>query len=101
MAGGDLTVESELGKGTTVTATMQLTHLNRPPMGDMVETMVCILMSNPEINFIYTHRINGKCYRFDSTKFERLVDDSGTMNFTALNQIKKSIQKGLDEIGKS
>lgn len=98
MAGGHLTVESELGKGTRVTAKMQWGHINRPPIGDMVETMMCILMSNPIVHILYMHRIDQNSYRFDSAEFDQFVEESGAIKFTVLNQMRTSIQLGLDKI---
>ena len=42
-AGGSLRIESELGKGTKVTATFQYHHIDRKPLGSMVETMMTLL----------------------------------------------------------
>ena len=46
-------IESEVGVGTTVTAVFGLTHLDRPPMGDLAGTLVLTIAAHPEIRFIF------------------------------------------------
>jgi hypothetical protein len=48
-AGGRLRIESELEKGTTVVATFQYQHIDRKPLGDVIETMTTLLLGNPEL----------------------------------------------------
>ncbi len=43
-AGGRLRIESELEKGTKVVATFQYHHIDRKPLGDMIETMTTLLL---------------------------------------------------------
>ena len=46
-SGGELIIESEVGMGTVVTATFGLHHLDRPPMGDLSETVSLVMSGNP------------------------------------------------------
>jgi signal transduction histidine kinase len=49
-AGGAMKVESEPGKGTKVTATFKLGHIDRKPLGNLNETIKCLKITHPEIN---------------------------------------------------
>ncbi len=60
MCGGQLTIESEVGKGTTVTAQMEQDHIDRPPLGDMPSTLMTLFSSHPEIAFTYRYQYRGK-----------------------------------------
>lgn len=51
-AGGSLSIESTIGVGTTVTAKFGLSHIDRPPMGDLANAYVLLLGANPDINLI-------------------------------------------------
>ena len=55
-AGGSFSIESKKGKGTKISATFQLSHIDRQPMGDMGQTMITLILGNPEIDFIYIHK---------------------------------------------
>lgn len=50
-AGGTLEIESARGKGTTVVAVFRLSHIDRKPLGNLEETMRCLKMTHPEVNF--------------------------------------------------
>jgi anti-sigma regulatory factor (Ser/Thr protein kinase) len=54
--GGKLEIASQPAHGTTVTATFQLSHPDRKPLGDVAETLRTILAGRPELDlhFEYT-----------------------------------------------
>lgn len=53
ITGGNLTVESEPGKGTAIKALFYSDHIDMKPVGDMDLTMDLLKMSHGEINFVY------------------------------------------------
>jgi anti-sigma regulatory factor (Ser/Thr protein kinase) len=79
--GGALTVESSPGKGTTVTATFQHSHLDRAPLGDMTSTLMGILMRGAtggaqDFDLHYVHRVSGAnmsaaTFEFDTVEIKR------------------------------
>jgi len=54
---GSLTVTSTLGCGTVVEALYQHSHLDRPPLGKISETIKSIVIANPKLHFIYYHTV--------------------------------------------
>lgn len=65
-AGGDLSLYSVPGEGTTVTATFQLSHVDRKPMGELAKTLEVLMIAHPEIHFRFLHRRNSHENRIDS-----------------------------------
>ncbi len=63
---GNLELDSRNGEGTTVRATFGFSHPDRKPMGDILETIRTLVVSHPEIDFLYEHRKNDSIYRFDT-----------------------------------
>ena len=53
--GGCLSVKSEKGKGTTVTAVYDLTHIDLRPLGDVNGTIRCLKATHPEIDLRYEY----------------------------------------------
>ena len=49
--GGHFFMESEQGRGTTVTAVFLTSHPDCKPLGDMDETMTCLTSAYPDIVF--------------------------------------------------
>ncbi|MGQ9620245.1 MAG: ATP-binding protein [Bacteroidales bacterium] len=54
-ADGTMKIESEPGKGTRITATFKLGHIDRKPLGNLNETLKCLRITHPEINITFTH----------------------------------------------
>lgn len=55
---GYLKIDSQPGRGTVVEAVYRRSHLDRPPLGNMVETVKMLLVANPQLDFTYSHVVN-------------------------------------------
>ena len=64
--GGKMELKSIPNEGTTTKATFRLSHPDCKPMGDINETIRTLIMSHPEINFVFEHRKDNSIYRFDT-----------------------------------
>jgi len=59
-AGGRVELESRQGRGTKVTATFRLSHIDRRPLGDLEETLRCLRGTHPEVSISFAYdRSNG------------------------------------------
>jgi len=65
-SGGKMDVSSRPNEGTRVRATFRLSHPDCKPMGDLAETIQTLVLSHPEINFVFEQKTNGSIHRFDS-----------------------------------
>lgn len=72
--GGSLDIQSEKGKGTTVTAVFGLTHLDRPPMGDLAGTVVLTVSAYPDIHFVFHYKTDEIDYTFDTDEVNEALD---------------------------
>ena len=98
-AGGTLRIESNLGKGTRVTATFQYHHIDRKPLGSMVETMMSLLLGNPELDISYTHKKEGGSYTLSSQWLKEQFQDQSLTNPEVIQRVRKLLQEGLAQIG--
>lgn len=73
--GGSFTIDSEVGKGTTVTAVFVLSHIDRMPLGDISSTIHTLIVYHPETDFIYTYRYNDKSFCLDTREFKEILGD--------------------------
>lgn len=60
---GNLTITSQSGKGTTLQATFQHSHIDRAPLGDIVGTLLAIILSE-RCDVHYVHRVDGREFTF-------------------------------------
>lgn len=65
-ANGRLDIQSNPGKGTTIKAVFQHSHIDRKPIGDMGQTLLTLVIGNPGVDLAYTHRKNSNRYRLDT-----------------------------------
>jgi anti-sigma regulatory factor (Ser/Thr protein kinase) len=63
---GRLSVETEPDAGTKVKATFLYSHIDRAPVGDMAATITTLIRGNPQIEFVYTHIIDGEEFTVDT-----------------------------------
>jgi hypothetical protein len=71
--GGDFSIQSILGKGTIVKAVFGLSHIDRMPLGDMTSTILALITSNINTDFLYTYDINGKKFVLDTREFHKIL----------------------------
>jgi len=65
-AGGNLEVTSEPGKGTEVRARMVLDHIDRPPLGDINETLKMVIAINPGVIFDIAYTVDDETETFST-----------------------------------
>lgn len=73
MTGGSFAIESEPGRGTTVTARFVPSHIDMMPLGDMNETVLLLITCNPDIDFVYESRSGGSCFTLDTRELREAL----------------------------
>lgn len=73
MTGGDFSIDSTLGKGTTVRASFGLTHIDRPPMGDLAGTLFSLVLLNEQIDFVIECVCNDDTFQVDTREIKKTV----------------------------
>ncbi len=94
-AGGSVSLNSELGKGTTITAEFKKNHLNRAPLGDIAETIVNLVISNIDIHFFYIHRTDLGRFSFDSYWIYARMAEQVCSIYEIVEPAKEHIKKNL------
>lgn len=96
--GGKVTIVSALGQGTTINATFGHSHLDRPPLGDMAETISLLLVANPDIHFIYQHTTGVGGYLLDTEELKQILEGVPLTHPEILLGIQNLIRENLKEI---
>ena len=68
MCAGRFQIRSAANAGTTVTATMQRSHVDRPPLGDLNATVLALCAANPAVDVQLHYRNDGHRFDFSSVK---------------------------------
>jgi len=96
--GGRLEVLSQEGKGTVISATFELDHFDRAPLGDMGETMAVLIGANPGVDFVYDHRVDGQGYRLSTREMREVLGTASLDDPRVHDFIRLDVQEGLKKI---
>jgi len=66
MCGGTFHVRSAPGQGTSITASMRLAHVDRPPLGDLNGTILALCASGPTVDVQLHYRSDDGTFQFSS-----------------------------------
>jgi len=80
-AGGTFRLESEPGKGTLLTATMDTTNIDCLPLGDLSGTLLSLMLTNPLFpDFLFEgETVKGTC-RFDTREVRAALGSDIPLN---------------------
>ena len=80
MTGGGLRIDSEPGKGTTVTAGFVPSHVDFIPLGDINETVLLLITCNTDRDFVFHHRIHDREFTLDTRELRGILGEEVDLN---------------------
>ena len=72
---GYLTVTSAPGCGTAVEGFYQHSHLDRAPLGNIVDTIKSIIVANPKLHFSYCHTVDQAVFSLATQELIGILGD--------------------------
>lgn len=91
--GGTLKIESEKGKGTTVEAIFNTSHIDCQPVGDIAGTLFTLLFSSKEIDWFIRRSYNGKTYTITTREIKEQFSDEAFENPRIMKLLKDFINE--------
>ena len=98
MTGGDFSIRSRVGEGTVVRASFGLSHIDRMPLGDMADTMCCLIGCSPEIDFVYRHRVDDRSFTVETRQFREVLEGVPLNTPQVMQFIREYIGDQLENI---
>lgn len=98
---GDLTIDSELGQGTTVQAIFQHSHIDRMPLGDIKSTlMAAILKGTADIHYVHRVKQEGATqeFEFDTASIKAELDGAPLTHPAVQQWLQEFIAEGEREL---
>lgn len=97
--GGSLTIETKLGEGTVLKASMAYNHIDRPPLGDIVSTIVGLVTSNENKNIHYKHIVDHQEFEFETKEIQEVLgNDVPLTDLNVYVWMKEFIKENIDDI---
>ncbi len=100
MCEGDFEIDSQPGRGTEICATFRWSHIDRPPLGELADTLLCIIVGYPEVDFIYHHRLDRQVFEFDTREIREILGDEVPLSDPdVLAFMRGALGEGMEAIG--
>ena len=96
MCGGEFEIRSKPGHGTTTQATFQHSHIDRPPLGDLTGTLLCLIVGNPDVDLAYHHQVNKQEFSLETREIREILGDEVPLSDPdVLAFLRGTLEEGL------
>ena len=103
MADGNLSLQSDLGKGTWVEAEFRHSHIDRMPLGDLSSTFLTLLVSHPQMDWTFLYRVTDKYqlsrdFLFESAELKSELGDISLTEPEILTFLRGMFEEGIEAV---
>jgi hypothetical protein len=98
---GSLEVQSTPGIGTSIQADFQYSHIDRMPLGDIVGTVLTLVVGWPETHWMFRYRLNGNEFVFDDQPIKEELGDIPLCEPVILAYLRQTLSEGIAQIKKT
>ncbi|HPE28971.1 MAG TPA: ATP-binding protein [Candidatus Mcinerneyibacteriales bacterium] len=95
---GGFDIESKEGTFTRVKVGMRLSHIDRPPLGNITDTLLSLIVGHPEIDLYVMIKKDGAKYEFDTRVIREILGDVSLATPQVLGALEEDISAGLEEL---
>jgi hypothetical protein len=97
--GGTFAIKSKPGEGTEVYAGFRYDNIDRPPLGDMPETIFSLVVLNPSIDFVYRHSRNGHVFMMDTREIKKILQGLPLNTPEVAGWLSRHLKEGISNLG--
>lgn len=95
---GSFTIE-RLERGTKIVLKMKHSHIDRPPLGNITETLLALISGAPDVDFTFCYRNNQNEFTFDTRSIREVLGHDIPLNtLSVLNFIRSQLESGLSNL---
>lgn len=97
-SGGEFTIESDLKKGTKIKSIFIKSNIDTPPLGDINGTILTLILSNPEINFIYSFKSEKGEYILDTREIKEILNGVSITETNVIGFLQKEMSEEIEKL---
>lgn len=97
-AGGTLTITSELGVGTAVTAKFDTTNIDCMPLGNIKETIIQLIIADESVDYFFEYTAYGNTYVFDTREVKAVLSGIPLSSMEVLDYIDTVLEENISDI---
>lgn len=98
MCNGSAHLTSKEGLGTEVEFSFQLSHVDRPPMGDLAGTLTIMFTMHHNISFHFKYCKDNNCFELSTDELKSLMQDVPLQHPKVAKGIEEYINSNLTEL---
>jgi hypothetical protein len=96
---GAFRIDSKVGEGTLTEASFRLSHIDRPPIGDLGSTMMVLLSGHPEVRWRLEVDVDGRIFTFDSREVLEVLEDPELFKTPDVCLwVRDTVRQGVEEV---
>lgn len=99
MTNGTFQLTSSLGKGTTIQAAFQLSHIDTPPVGALSDTLFTLLVAHEGVNFAFQIISDEREFTLSTPVIREQVGDMPLTHPDILAFLRPYISENVAELG--
>ena len=97
--GGSFQIDSIEGQGTTVKAVFVYSNIDRPPLGNIPQTISTILMSEESFDLTLTYSVDQDSFEFSTIEVKEMLDeDIDFKDYEISNWIENFIEENINSL---
>lgn len=101
-SGGNLIVKSKFGEGTFLKASYLREHLDRPPLGDIVNTIKVFLVTNLKLHFVMHYYVGKAKFTFDSKNVKKFLGENIDFSYPEVySWLDEYLRQEINEVRKA
>lgn len=95
---GSFSIASEVGMGTKVCATFKHSHIDRMPLGDLVSTLLSLIIGTPEVHWLFEYQVDEHRYVFDDEPVKQILEGIPLSEPTVMKYIRETLEEGIGSV---
>jgi hypothetical protein len=97
---GGLSITSILNKGTKISCWFQKSHIDRMPLGDIVNTIAMLVIGYPDVHWIFRYEFNDAMFEFDDEFFKSELGDISLSEPSIITFLRDHLKDGIEGVQK-
>ena len=97
---GEFNIKSKEGEGTEVSVSFELNHIDLAPIGNMASSLTALIMGNPDVDFVYTHEVDGNIFHLDTRQVREELEGLPLNHPEVIKYLASVIRESLTDLKK-
>jgi anti-sigma regulatory factor (Ser/Thr protein kinase) len=97
--GGSISIRCEEHGGTFVAATFRKHHIDMKPPGNIADTLLVLIIGNPDVDFRFIYNKNEKSFSLDTREIKDVLEGSPINSSPSISVIKQYLDEAFSDLG--